>query len=584
MSFLVSVIALVVAVMAYKRAGKVEARLSLPSMIPTTVTPVQPAPTAAPPTSSSPMAPTPTETPRSAPPTIATAPTAPTLEEPPAIERLFAWLAIDWPMKVGAFLLFLGIGWLVRFVFWDAIGEIGRTMIGIIIGIGTLVFGHWRLSRSPNQGAVIEGLGAGILSFTLFVARTEYDLLTPIVALVFLFLVTVFVNFSSVVTKTRSLAIIGLVLGSISPLLVHSGENNFLGLFLYLFVLSAGTLWVVRLTGWRALTFASFLPYIFYALPFLFEAIPVERTHLWLIALLFTSLYFLANIWAIIKSAIPNKADLLTASANALILVGWINVGVDTEWKSLATVAAALGFSIATMIVYRLRGVGAAVYVYSSVSGLLLGIATAFEFSGAALTIAFTLEAGVLLTGTLAFFGGLRAASPLVILFGIPIALSQLNFLTYLQAKEVFTRDFAALSLLALTLILCGWLMRHITLGLPPTLGSRLLSIVGSLYALVIFWIALHNSSLSNDEATTFALICYTVLGLSFYIMGKLRDTADHKQGGLALLIFVIGHLLIVDVWTMDTVSRIITFCFIGLLLMSTAFIGKKKILPTNNQ
>lgn len=583
MSFLVSVVALVVAIMAYKRAGRVEERLGTQPVAPA-ANPVQPMPAVTSQTSPAPAsAPTPTPPTPVAPPIAPTA-TAPTRCEPSSAERLFAWLAIDWPMKIGAFLLFLGIGWLVRFVFWDAIGEIGRTMIGIIIGIGTLVFGHWRLSRFPNQGAVIEGLGAGIISFTILVARTEYDLLTPIVALVFLFLVTVFVNFSSVVTKTRSLALIGLILGSISPLLINSHENNFLGLFLYLFVISAGTLWVVRLTGWRVLTFASFLPYLFYALPYMFGEFAVLRADLWVIALLFTTLYFLANIWAIIKSPTPEKVDLLTATANAMVLVGWINHGIDSEWKSLATVAAALSFSIATMIVYRLRGVGSAVYVYAGVSGLLLGIATAFEFSGPALTIAFTLEAGILLTGTIAFFGGVQAASPLILLFGIPIALSQLNFLTYLQASEVFTRDFAALALLALTLLACGWLIRKIQSGIPPTLGSRVLSIVGALYALVIFWIALHNSPLTDDEATTLALICYTILGLGFYIMGKLRDAADHKQGGLALLIFVISHLLIVDVWTMDTLSRIITFCLIGLLLMSTTFIGKKKILLTNNQ
>ena len=41
MSFLVSVIALVVAVMAYKRAERVEVRLGLPPRVPT-ATPVQP--------------------------------------------------------------------------------------------------------------------------------------------------------------------------------------------------------------------------------------------------------------------------------------------------------------------------------------------------------------------------------------------------------------------------------------------------------------------------------------------------------------------------------------------------------------
>lgn len=493
-----------------------------------------------------------------------------------------AWLAVDWAMKVGALLLFLGVGWLVRFVFWEAIGEIGRTLIGIAIGLLALGFGHLRLSRSTNQGAVIEGLGAGILSYTMFVARSEYDFFTPLIALAFLFLVTVFVGFSSVVSRTQALALIGLTFGSAAPLLVHSPSANFLGLFGYLFILSVGTLWVVRLTGWRALTFASFLPYLIYSLPFVTQWSTVKAEEAWLMAGLFAGLYFFANIWAMLKTAVPDKADLATALANCFLLAGWIYATVDPVWQGLVTAGAALAFSGAAIIAYRWRGVGTAVYVYAAAAGLLLGLATAFEFSGSVLVIAFTLEVAFLFTGTLAFFGGAQAAKPLAFLFGLPLVLALPLLERYAFADAVLTEEFAALLVLTLSLLACGTLMHRFESAAARGWTGRALSLSGALLGLTLFWIALHNTDLSPDQATTLALVVFTLFGLALSIIGNLRGETFRKQSGLALLIFVIGHLLIIDVWTMDTLARIVTFCVIGLLLMSTAFIGKKRLSTPN--
>ena len=54
----------------------------------------------------------------------------------------------------------------------------------------------------------------------------------------------------------------------------------------------------------------------------------------------------------------------------------------------------------------------------------------------------------------------------------------------------------------------------------------------------------------------------------------------EHKEvtlsGGI-LLGFVVLRLLLVDVWAMDLVGRIITFVVIGVLLISTAFMGNSK-------
>jgi uncharacterized membrane protein len=47
---------------------------------------------------------------------------------------------------------------------------------------------------------------------------------------------------------------------------------------------------------------------------------------------------------------------------------------------------------------------------------------------------------------------------------------------------------------------------------------------------------------------------------------------------GAVLLGGVVLRLLFIDIWQMDLIERVITFGAIGILLISTAFIGKKQL------
>jgi uncharacterized membrane protein len=82
---------------------------------------------------------------------------------------------------------------------------------------------------------------------------------------------------------------------------------------------------------------------------------------------------------------------------------------------------------------------------------------------------------------------------------------------------------------------------------------------------------------LSDDVATTVSLIVYTVLGLSFLVLGRINESKSWQLCGGVLLGAVVLRLLLIDVWQMDLVGRIITFFVVGTLLISTAFIKKVK-------
>ncbi len=493
------------------------------------------------------------------------------------IEQFFHWLAVDWLMKLGAVLLFLGIIWFVNVAVWDAIGETGRVLIGVMVGVSILVFGHVWIAKYVNQGTVLEGLGAGVMLFTMYVAQESYHFFPPVVALGFLFLVSVFVAFSSVVNGSQALALLGIVLGGVAPFLIGSSEANFIGLFSYLFVISIGTLWVVRIRGWRPLIFAAFLAYFFYSLPYIFGA--MEKVSIgegMLVALVFATLFFVSNIWAALKSEKMHQADMVTASANALLLLGWINALVPADWKGLVTAVCALAFCFGAALVFRLRGNGVPVMLYTAVAGMMFGVATTFEFSGPMLVVALTLEVGILVTATIAFARDISAANIMMYLFLIPIYLSVMNIGNYSVAKQVFTVDFFALVLLGGALFLTARLFRTPKDDSEQVTKYHVFTAVGSLYFLLLIWLGLGNLLYPNrDLAVTISLVIYTIIGLTLYIFGKLNAARGKMYSGAALLLFVVGYLLLVSVREMEIVGRIVTFSLVGILLMSTAFIGR---------
>lgn len=181
--------------------------------------------------------------------------------EPGLGEQAWQWFLHDWPVKLGAILFFLAIGWVIPYYAWQFIPPAGRVMLGVALGIAFLGFGTRRIQQFRNQGSVFLALGAGIVYSSLAVGQFQYEVFPPVLALGFMFLTTVFLAYVSIAEKTRALVFLALFLGSIAPFLMNSHEADFVSLFSYLAVLCLGVLWVTRLTGWRELTTAAIIIY-----------------------------------------------------------------------------------------------------------------------------------------------------------------------------------------------------------------------------------------------------------------------------------------------------------------------------------
>ena len=464
------------------------------------------------------------------------------------------------------------------------IGPVGRITLGLVIGLIFLVFGWFRAWKYVQQGSIFLVLGSTTILLTLFAARQVYDFFTPASALGLMFLSATFVTVASVRFSRVSLAVAGLVLGALAPLLTHAETTDYIGLFLYLLVLIMSSIWVIALRGWRELSLISLLVVFFYSLPHLVGMVPQEKSTLLLpFIYAFAVSFFVVNTKGMLfleKEAM--KADLLTAFGNGLLLIAWIVSFVHPEsLQSLVLSVWMVVFLIGAFLVFRLTAKEQPFFVYSGVSLVFLGTATAILFDGAALTLAYTFEAALIVMVATMLLKKASSINRLKWLFILPVALSLKSASESVWHTTILQEHFFVLLILAFALGMTGVLLLRKKQNQVMDDGSEQLVgwdliIIGSLYILRLLWLCF-GVLFAPDTAVMMSLVVYTVLGLVCYFRGGLHDQKGIRLYGALCLGFVVARLFLIDVWEMEMAQRIITFVVLGLLLMSTAFVGRKK-------
>lgn len=503
---------------------------------------------------------------------------APQVIESTPIDEFIVWFKEDWLLKLGALLLLIGFGWLTTYAFLNNwIGPMGRIALGIIAGVMFLLLGWWRIKKYLHQGGIFLVLGSTVVLLTIFAAREIYGFFTPSSALAVMFLSTAFVALMSIKYSSRSLALASLILAGIAPFFTNSPTPDYVGLFSYLLVVVLGAIWIVGLTGNRELTAAALIFVVFYSSPHLFSVASVDRDVLLLFAYVFVAIFFVTNTLGLLKLKDDKMTpDLITAAGNGLFLLSWIKVAAPVEWQSLIISAWTVVFVVGAFMIFRITQKREPFYVYAGIGIAMLAAATSAELSGATLTIAYTLESVAISLIAYSILKDTRIAERLSLLLIWPAILSFENITSSAWAYGVFHKDFFVLLILVLAFLELGLFFQQHR-GENSEEGANTWLVIGSAYAYILLWLSLHAAFQEGNTATMASLAVYTIIGLMAYFYGLANDKKNLRHYGGVLIGLVIARLFLVDVWEMDLPGRITTFFLIGAMLISTAFLGKKK-------
>ncbi|MEK6408382.1 MAG: DUF2339 domain-containing protein [Acidobacteriota bacterium] len=164
-----------------------------------------------------------------------------------------------WLLWIGVVAISFGMAFFLKYAFdnqWITPGW--RVNIGVAIGLGFLLGADRLRNRYPIYSHGLAGGGVFILYLSIFVGCNTYALLSRPLALGLMAAVTATASLLSARYNALPIAILGLIGGFLTPILLSTGVDNEAGLFGYIALLDLGVLALAYSKQWRSLNYMAF--------------------------------------------------------------------------------------------------------------------------------------------------------------------------------------------------------------------------------------------------------------------------------------------------------------------------------------
>ncbi len=185
-------------------------------------------------------------------------PAAPTRLESLALEQR---IGTRWALVAGVITIVFAVGFFLKHAYESGwISPLGRVLIAAAGGLLALTIGE--LTRRRGYDFVAKGvtaLGFAILYATVFAAHRWYGLLGPVPAYVLAIAITTAAMLYAVVLDEVIVAVLSLIGGYITPVVLSRGENLPTLLFSYVLILSAGAVLCAYWRKWSPVSIIAFL-------------------------------------------------------------------------------------------------------------------------------------------------------------------------------------------------------------------------------------------------------------------------------------------------------------------------------------
>jgi len=505
---------------------------------------------------------------------------------------LLNWLKQDWLLKLGGFLVLIGLGWFLTYAFiHNWIGPVGQITLGVILGILLAILGIRRIKEHSDQGGFFIVLGYSIILASILTGHHLYGFfISEMGTLLLIFLVAISISILSISYQMAALAIFGLVMALLAPVFVDLLPSlGILGLFSYLFVVVLANLLVVYLKGWRSLSAIALVGVFIYSFPYVFEA---DNPELIFLAYTFAIIFLLTNVilWLRFKNATSQEEgdafdiSILVLCASFVFL--WTDSPIVKSYENIQEIFLlvwSLIWLLFGFVAYKLKDSITVSYLYVATALIFVGVVTYLVFSGPILTFAYTVEIIMLLLIGLLSPNRVAWVARLSWLFLLPIILATEHLNDLYRVNDLLTADFFATLFLTVVILLISFILifvyRNKYKDETLFISSYVNTFLGSIYGGYLIWVVYHFVFSEKGMAVGLSLLTYTIIGLIAYIYGRLADfRLFYLYGGL-ILGFVVIRLISFDVWSLAIVERIIVFILIGALLMGTAFVSRRKTI-----
>ena len=309
----------------------------------------------------------------------------------------------SWFTWIGIIAVTFGVAFFLKFAFdkqW--VGPSARVSLSALLGIALLYVGE-RLRRRElrSYAYVISGGGLLILYLADFAAFSLYHLIGHTLALLLMAAVTTTAVVLSVRLNALPVAILGLVGGFLTPVLLSTGVDNEVGLFTYVALLDAGVLAVAYFKRWRSLDFLSFAGTVALTLGWADKFFTPEK--LWTTIFFLSVFFLLYSLLAIFHNVLRGRSsrwfDVLLAIANATFYFGFsyyllTETGFDHATPATQSLLLSVFFTGLFYTTWRWNPDDRLLrYNYLAIAATFLSVAVAVQLELHWVTIAWAVEA-----------------------------------------------------------------------------------------------------------------------------------------------------------------------------------------------
>ncbi len=278
----------------------------------------------------------------------------------------------------------------------------GKVMIGLIVGIIFIGVGFYLREKYKTYAHVLMGGGIAVLYLTVFAATTVFKMMPSTIGFGFMIFVTIVAIVISIMEDAVELAALGAFGGFLTPILIPTADNNYLGLFSYLLVLDLGILVVSFRKRWLNLYHIGFWGT---GLIFFVWCAGHFNSNLLAPSMMFLTLYFVIFLLAsvfhhFVRREKTNPADIFGIAVNAILYFSTSMSLLYSQYHEnlgyfslvLAIVYAMMAYvSFTTMKEDKVLN-----YLLSGISVVFLSITIPLQLTGSWITLAWLIEALVL--------------------------------------------------------------------------------------------------------------------------------------------------------------------------------------------
>jgi uncharacterized membrane protein len=498
-----------------------------------------------------------------------------------------------WMNRIGIVALIGATTFFLKYAFdnnW--IGPSGRVAIGILLGACMLPWSQWLLRRGYSYFSEgIAGLGAAVMYLSLWAGCQYYTLYTRDVGFYAMIVVTAGMAAVALGRNSQRIALLSLVGGFLTPILVSSGKDEQVVLFSYLLMLGLGLLVIELRRNWRSLTPVSFLFSVIYFWGWyekFYQPAKLERTLIF--ATLFLFLYATIPILRAVKSASVNELDFLFALANSFSYFAalYVMLWPRDRWPlTLLALALSAGHvTVARVIPPPKSGESPLLrFLYAGLALTFATLAIPIRLDGKWITLAFAVEGAVLVwTGFRSAIAGLRGAGYLL------IAMSALRLLVFpLPARqfllnERFATYVVLITCLAAVLYAAREQLSSVSAEERGLLGF--LAVATNFFALFALSLELwdyfgRQSGLGIDSGLAQHLslsLLWTAYASALIGIGIQRKSPLLRWQALSLFGLVVVKVFIYDSSYLERFYRIVSFFILGLVLLVVSFLYQRKV------